>query len=79
MAICKGTRRIDAVEVFNSCRRKSSPIVHEALGHQVEHRYDVADRISKLDFDFCKKSIWKHRRTHSLIRDPRWPSFMKAL
>ncbi|MCP1987092.1 hypothetical protein ACVIHI_000397 [Bradyrhizobium sp. USDA 4524] len=31
MAICKGTRRIDAVEVFNSCRRKSSPIVHEAL------------------------------------------------
>ncbi len=26
-----GTRRIDVVEGFNSCRRKSSLIVHEAL------------------------------------------------
>jgi thiamine kinase-like enzyme len=39
----------------------------------------VQNRISTLDFDFYKYGIWKHMRARSIIHDPRWPFFLKAL
>jgi thiamine kinase-like enzyme len=39
----------------------------------------VQNRISTLDFDFYKYGIWKHMRARSIINDPRWPLFLKAL
>jgi thiamine kinase-like enzyme len=39
----------------------------------------VQNRISTLDFDFYKYGIWKHMRARSIIGDPRWPLFLKAL
>lgn len=39
----------------------------------------VQNRISTLDFDFYKYGIWKHMRARSIIHDPRWPLFLKAL
>ena len=39
----------------------------------------VQNRLSALDFDFYKYGIWKHMRARSIINDPRWPFFLKAL
>jgi thiamine kinase-like enzyme len=39
----------------------------------------VQNRISTLDFDFYKYGIWKHMRARSIMNDPRWPLFLKAL
>lgn len=39
----------------------------------------VQNRISTLDFDFYKYGIWKYMRARSIICDPRWPGYLKAL
>jgi len=39
----------------------------------------VQNRISALDFDFYKYGAWKYMRARSIIGDPRWPGFLKAL
>jgi thiamine kinase-like enzyme len=39
----------------------------------------VQNRLSALDFDFYKYGIWKHMRARSIINDPRWPFFLRAL
>lgn len=39
----------------------------------------VQNRISTLDFDFFKYGIWKHMRARSIMSDPRWPTYLKAL
>ncbi|MCJ2127545.1 phosphotransferase [Methylobacterium sp. E-045] len=39
----------------------------------------VQNAISSLDFDFYKYGIWKHMRARSIMNDPRWPVFLKAL
>ncbi|MES5045579.1 choline/ethanolamine kinase family protein [Rhizobium nepotum] len=55
-------------------------IVHKALADIKWSTWAmVQNRISTLDFDFYKYGIWKHMRARSIIRDPRWPLFLKAL
>ncbi|MBO4220901.1 choline/ethanolamine kinase family protein [Bradyrhizobium neotropicale] len=55
-------------------------IVHKALADIKWSTWAlVQNRISTLDFDFYKYGIWKHMRARSIIHDPRWPSFLKAL
>ncbi|WP_332303162.1 choline/ethanolamine kinase family protein [Rhizobium sp. GR12] len=55
-------------------------IVHKALADIKWSTWAmVQNRISTLDFDFYKYGIWKHMRARSIIHDPRWPLFLKAL
>ncbi|BCP52356.1 choline kinase [Kaistia sp. 32K] len=55
-------------------------IVHKALADIKWSTWSmVQNRISTLDFDFYKYGIWKHMRARSIIGDPRWPLFLKAL
>ncbi|QNP81200.1 choline/ethanolamine kinase family protein [Agrobacterium tumefaciens] len=55
-------------------------IVHKALADIKWSTWAmVQNRISTLDFDFYKYGIWKHMRARSIIHDPRWPHFLKAL
>jgi thiamine kinase-like enzyme len=55
-------------------------IVHKALADIKWSTWAmVQNRISTLDFDFYKYGIWKHMRARSIIYDPRWPLFLKAL
>jgi thiamine kinase-like enzyme len=55
-------------------------IVHKALADIKWSTWAmVQNRVSTLDFDFYKYGIWKHMRARSIIHDPRWPLFLKAL
>ncbi|MFT4275583.1 MAG: phosphotransferase [Rhodopseudomonas sp.] len=55
-------------------------IVHKALADIKWSTWAmVQNRMSTLDFDFYKYGIWKHMRARSIIHDPRWPLFLKAL
>ncbi|WP_114835958.1 choline/ethanolamine kinase family protein [Agrobacterium tumefaciens] len=55
-------------------------IVHKALADIKWSTWAmVQNRISTLDFDFYIYGIWKHMRARSIIHDPRWPLFLKAL
>jgi thiamine kinase-like enzyme len=55
-------------------------IVHKALADIKWGTWAmVQNKISTLDFDFYKYGIWKHMRARSIIHDPRWPLFLKAL
>lgn len=55
-------------------------IVHKALADIKWSTWAmVQNRVSTLDFDFYKYGIWKHMRARSIIYDPRWPLFLKAL
>jgi thiamine kinase-like enzyme len=55
-------------------------IVHKALADIKWSTWAmVQNRISTLEFDFYKYGIWKHMRARSIIYDPRWPLFLKAL
>lgn len=55
-------------------------IVHKALADIKWSTWAmVQNRVSTLDFDFYKYGIWKHMRARSIIHDPRWPFFLKAL
>lgn len=55
-------------------------IVHKALADIKWSTWAmVQNRVSTLDFDFYKYGIWKHMRSRAIIRDPRWPTFLKAL
>ena len=55
-------------------------LVHKALADIKWSTWAmVQNRISTLDFDFYKYGIWKHMRARSIIHDPRWPLFLKAL
>lgn len=55
-------------------------IVHKALADIKWSTWAmVQNRMSTLDFDFYKYGIWKHMRARSIIYDPRWPFFLKAL
>ncbi len=55
-------------------------IVHKALADIKWSTWAmVQNRISTLDFDFYKYGIWKHMRARSIIHDPRWPLFLKAV
>jgi thiamine kinase-like enzyme len=55
-------------------------IVHKALADIKWSAWAmVQNRISTLDFDFYKYGIWKHMRARSIMQDPRWPLFLKAL
>ncbi|MDQ0458208.1 choline/ethanolamine kinase family protein [Rhizobium paknamense] len=55
-------------------------VVHKALADIKWSTWAmVQNRISTLDFDFYKYGIWKHMRARSIIQDPRWPLFLKAL
>jgi thiamine kinase-like enzyme len=55
-------------------------IVHKALADIKWSTWSmVQNRVSTLDFDFYKYGIWKHMRARSIIHDPRWPLFLKAL
>lgn len=39
----------------------------------------VQNKISALDFDFFKYGAWKHMRARSIIQDPRWDTWLKAV
>ena len=55
-------------------------MVHKALADVKWSTWAmVQNRISTLDFDFYKYGIWKHMRARSIMNDPRWPLFLKAL
>jgi thiamine kinase-like enzyme len=55
-------------------------IIHKALADIKWSTWAmVQNRLSTLDFDFYKYGIWKHMRARSIIHDPRWPHFLKAL
>jgi len=55
-------------------------IVHKALADIKWSTWSmIQNRISTLDFDFYKYGIWKHMRARSIMQDPRWPLFLKAL
>ncbi|WP_441252691.1 phosphotransferase [Tardiphaga sp. 71_E8_N1_1] len=55
-------------------------VVHKALADIKWSTWAmVQNRVSTLDFDFYKYGIWKHMRARSILHDPRWPSFLKAL
>lgn len=55
-------------------------MVHKALADVKWSTWAmVQNTISTLDFDFYKYGIWKHMRARSIMNDPRWPIFLKAL
>ena len=69
-------------EYFGSCNKQwhARFIIHKALADIKWSTWAmVQNRISTLDFDFYKYGIWKHMRARSIIHDPRWPLFLKAL
>jgi thiamine kinase-like enzyme len=39
----------------------------------------VQNKISTLDFDFYKYGAWKHMRARAVMRDPRWPDYLRAV
>ncbi len=39
----------------------------------------VQNKISTLDFDFYKYGAWKHMRARSIMRDPRWPDYLRRV
>jgi len=39
----------------------------------------VQNKVSALDFDFFKYGAWKHMRARSILQDPRWDSWLKAV
>jgi hypothetical protein len=39
----------------------------------------VQNKVSALDFDFFKYGAWKHMRARSIIQDPRWESWLRAV
>lgn len=39
----------------------------------------VQNRVSELDFDFFKYGVWKHMRARSVMRDPKWDTWLKAV
>jgi thiamine kinase-like enzyme len=55
-------------------------VVHKALADIKWSNWAmVQNRISTLDFDFYKYGIWKTMRARSIMGDPRWPGYLKAL
>jgi thiamine kinase-like enzyme len=38
----------------------------------------VQQKVSALDFDFFKYGVWKHMRARSVLRDPRWETWLAA-
>ncbi|MCH4543807.1 MULTISPECIES: choline/ethanolamine kinase family protein [Brucella/Ochrobactrum group] len=73
----------EIIEEYFGCydsRQHARFIVHKALADIKWSTWAmVQNRISTLDFDFYKYGIWKHMRARSIIHDPRWPLFLKAL
>jgi thiamine kinase-like enzyme len=39
----------------------------------------VQQKVSALDFDFFKYGVWKHMRARSILRDPRWETWLRAV
>ena len=39
----------------------------------------VQHQVSELDFDFFKYGVWKHLRARSVMRDPRWEDWLRAV
>ncbi|QOG08267.1 phosphotransferase [Aureimonas sp. OT7] len=55
-------------------------VVHKALADIKWSTWAmVQNRLSTLEFDFYKYGIWKHMRARSIMSDPRWPHYLKAL
>ncbi|KQT52494.1 MULTISPECIES: phosphotransferase [unclassified Aureimonas] len=55
-------------------------VVHKALADVKWSTWAmVQNKISTLDFDFYKYGVWKHMRARSIMSDPRWPAYLKAL
>ncbi|CAA2144306.1 MULTISPECIES: phosphotransferase [Methylobacterium] len=55
-------------------------MVHKALADVKWWTWAMVQHtISSLDFDFYKYGIWKHMRARSIMNDPCWPAFPKAL
>ena len=39
----------------------------------------VQSKVSTLDFDFYKYGTWKHMRARAVMRDPRWPTYLRQV
>ena len=59
---------------------KARLVVHKALADIKWSTWAmVQNKISALDFDFYKYGAWKHMRARSIIRDPRWHDYLRAV
>lgn len=59
---------------------KARLIVHRALADVKWSTWAmVQSKVSTLDFDFHKYGVWKHMRARSVMRDPRWTDYLRAV
>jgi thiamine kinase-like enzyme len=61
-------------------RMKARLIVHKALADVKWSTWAmVQNAVSALDFDFYKYGAWKHMRARSIMQDPRWVDYLRAV
>jgi len=69
-------------EYFGRCDRqlKARLVVHKALADMKWSTWAMVQNVvSALDFDFYKYGAWKHMRARSIMQDPRWVEYLKAV
>lgn len=69
-------------EYFGSVspQMKARLIVHRALADMKWSTWAMVQRVvSSLDFDFYKYGAWKHMRARSVMHDPRWVDYLRAV
>ena len=55
-------------------------VIHKALADVKWSTWAmIQNKISKLDFDFFKYGAWKHMRARSVMHDPRWVDYLRAV
>ncbi|MDQ3558164.1 MAG: phosphotransferase family protein [Pseudomonadota bacterium] len=64
----------------HSAQMSARLIVHKALADVKWSTWAmIQNKISKLDFDFFKYGAWKHMRARSVMHDPRWVDYLRAV
>jgi hypothetical protein len=59
---------------------KARLTVHRALADMKWSTWAMVQNVvSVLDFDFYKYGAWKHMRARSVMQDPRWVDYLKAV